>query len=55
LDDGKGLANNTLRGVDKMDFQEIISKFKSKTEKLRDKKDQEFAKKMNAINLIPNW
>ena len=54
-DGGKGLANNTLRGVDKMDLANITSELKKSSEKIKEKKDKEFSKKMDAVNFIPTW
>ncbi len=53
MDDGKGLANNTLRGVDTMDFKEITEELKKSVDKIRSNKDQDFTKKMDVVSLLP--
>jgi hypothetical protein len=53
LDDGQGLANNTLRNVETMDFKEIIGQLKKSVEKIRTKRDVDFTKKMDVVSLFP--
>lgn len=55
MEDGKGLANNTLRNVDQKDFKEIYGDLKKSVEKLRNKKDIEYSKKMSVVSLLPTW
>ncbi len=55
MDDGKGLANNTLRGVEKMDFKDVTFELKKSVEKIRAKKDKDFTKKMDIVKLLPTW
>ena len=55
MDDGKGLANNTLRNVDKMNFEKITAELKKSVDKLKSKKDKEFSQKMDTVRLIPTW
>ena len=53
LDDGQGLANNTLRNVETMDFKDITVQLKKSVEKIRAKKDGDFTKKMDVVCLLP--
>ena len=55
LDDGKGLANNTLRNVDKMNFEKITAELKKSVDKLKNKTNKEFSQKMDTVKLIPTW
>jgi len=55
MEDGKGLANNTLRNVETMDFKDVSESLKKSVEKLKAKKDQDFTKKMGVVSIFPTW
>lgn len=53
VDDGKELANTTIKSCDLKDFNEITNELKSSVKEIRDKKNKSQRNQQNILSLIP--